>query len=88
MEDYHTGTVHKSTLKKQETTLLDTNGDWDAIHMPGNKTIAVLGGVENVFPHIPSLEGRAAKGTYFVVLYPNTFFAITFDFLVYCVCSV
>ena len=79
MEDYHTGTVHKSTLKKQETTLLDTNGDWDAIHMPGNKTIAVLGGVENVFPHIPSLEGRAAKGTYFVVLYPNTFFAITFD---------
>ena len=79
MEDYHTGTVHKSTIKKQETTLLDTNGDWDAIHMPGNKTIAVLGGEEKVFPHIPTLEGRAAKGTYFVVLYPNTFFAITFD---------
>ena len=56
MEDYHTGTVHKSTIKKQETTLLDTNGDWDAIHMPGNKTIAVLGGETNVFPHIKTFQ--------------------------------
>ena len=33
MEDYHTPTVHKSSIGLQETDLIPTVGEWDSIHM-------------------------------------------------------
>ena len=42
MEDYHTPTVHKSSIGLQETDLIPTIGEWDSIHMESEATIAVL----------------------------------------------
>ncbi|MBJ3776438.1 aromatic ring-hydroxylating oxygenase subunit alpha [Acuticoccus mangrovi] len=79
MEDYHTATVHRKSIGTQKTVREEAVGDWDAIFMPAEATIAVLPGDTTPFPTIPSLKGRPAVGTYFTVLYPNTFFASTLD---------
>jgi choline monooxygenase len=79
MEEYHTPTVHNKSIGSQKTTREDTKGQWDAIHMPCERTIAVLPNEDTPFPAIPSLRGKAAEGTYFTVIYPSTFFATTFD---------
>jgi phenylpropionate dioxygenase-like ring-hydroxylating dioxygenase large terminal subunit len=80
MEEYHTPTVHKASIGKQVTTREDSHGQWDGMHMPAPKTIALLADdLEYAFPPIPSLKGKAATGTYFVVIYPCTFFAVTQD---------
>ena len=42
MEDYHTPTVHRSSIGLQETDPLETIGEWDSIHMESDGTIAVL----------------------------------------------
>ncbi len=79
MEDYHTATVHRVSIGTQVCTKQDSVGAWDAIHLPGTKTVAVLSGAPATFPHIPSLKGKAAGGTFFAVVYPNWFFATTLD---------
>lgn len=79
MEDYHTPMVHKTSIGLQETTREETRGQWDAIHMESDSTIAVLPEDHSPFPHIPGLRGRPASGTYFTVIYPSTFFATTQD---------
>ena len=42
MEDYHTPTVHRSSIGLQETDPIRTIGEWDSIHMESEDTIAVL----------------------------------------------
>ena len=79
MEDYHTPTVHKSSIGLQETDLIRTIGEWDSIHMESESTIAVLPEDNTPFPHVEGLEGRPASGTSFTVLYPTTFFGSTQD---------
>ena len=79
MEDYHTPTVHKSSIGLQETDLIPTIGEWDSIHMESESTIAVLAEDTTPFPHVEGLEGRPASGTSFTVLYPTTFFGTTQD---------
>jgi phenylpropionate dioxygenase-like ring-hydroxylating dioxygenase large terminal subunit len=79
MEDYHTATVHHVSIGKQVCTQQETTGAWDAIHMPATRTVAILPGETTTFPHIPSLKGKAAEGTFFAVVYPNWFFAATHD---------
>ena len=79
MEDYHTPTVHKSSIGLQETNLIPTIGEWDSIHMESEATIAVLPEDTTPFPHVEGLEGRPASGTSFTVLYPTTFFGTTQD---------
>jgi phenylpropionate dioxygenase-like ring-hydroxylating dioxygenase large terminal subunit len=80
MEEYHTPTVHKQSIGKQSTTKEASAGAWDGLHMPAEQTIAVLAeDLKDAFPPIPTLEGKAASGTYFLVLYPGTFFAATQD---------
>jgi len=79
MEDYHTPVVHRGSIGLQETIPEEARGNWDAIHMASERTIAVLPGEEAPFPHIPSLEGKPAQGTYFTVIYPGTFFGTTQD---------
>ena len=79
MEDYHTATVHRVSIGKQICSRVPSTPNWDAIHMPGEKTCAILSGDTTPFPHIPTLEGQSAGGTFFSVVYPNWFFATTHD---------
>ncbi len=79
LEDYHTGTVHAGSLGQQHSESVESTGNWCALHMPQETSIAVLPGETAPFPHIPTLEGEAAEGTFFTMLYPNTQFACTQD---------
>lgn len=80
MEEYHTPTVHKGSIGKQTTTREESKGQWDGMHMPAEKTIALLAeDLASAFPHISTVKGKAASGTYFLVIYPCTFFATTQD---------
>lgn len=79
LEEYHTGTVHKTSLGQQHSVPEDSRGHWDALYIPQDTTIAVLPGETSPLPHIPTLTGRPAKGTYFTIVYPNTQFACTQD---------
>ena len=75
MEDYHTATVHKDSIGNQDCVPVSTTGQWAAIHLEAADTIAVLTEDNTTLPHIEKLSGLAAKGTYFSVIYPGTFFA-------------
>ena len=79
MEDYHTATVHRQSIGVQNTAQEDATGEWDAIHMESESTIAVLPEDDTTLPHIEGLTGRPASGTYFTVIYPQTFFGTTQD---------
>jgi phenylpropionate dioxygenase-like ring-hydroxylating dioxygenase large terminal subunit len=79
MEDYHTPVVHKSSIGLQKTVPETTRGNWDAIYMECDRTIAILPDDITTFPHIASLQGKPAHGTYFTLIYPSTFFASTQD---------
>ena len=79
MEDYHTATVHRLSIGVQDTVREDATGQWDSVHMESESTIAVLPEDDTTLPHIEGLEGRPASGTYFTVIYPQTFFGSTQD---------
>lgn len=79
MEDYHTATVHRVSIGTQVCSRVASSPNWDSIHMPQETSVAVLPGESTSFPHIPTLKGKAAEGTYFAVVYPNWFFATTQD---------
>jgi len=80
MEEYHTATVHKTSIGKQITIREDSHGAWDGMFMPQKTTIALLPeDLASAFPPIPTLDSKAAGGTYFFVIYPSTFFAATQD---------
>jgi len=80
MEDYHTPIVHKQSIGVQITSPELARGEWGGIYMPAEKTIAVLAAdLEHAFPPIATLRGEPSGGTYFLVIYPSTFFATTQD---------
>ena len=79
MEDYHTPTVHRSSIGLQETVPLEGKGQWDSIHMEAEATIAILAEDDTPFPHAEGLSGRPAGGTFFTAIYPTTFFGSTQD---------
>jgi choline monooxygenase len=82
MEEYHTPTVHKLSIGAQVTVREPSAGAWDGLYMPTEQTIALLAeDLGSAFPHIPTLDAKAARGMYFVVVYPMTFFAFTQDCL-------
>ena len=80
MEDYHTPIVHRQSIGAQVTLPEASHGAWGGIHMNAEQTIAVLAeDLSHAFPPIASLTGKAAAGTYFLAIYPSTFFATTQD---------
>jgi len=80
MEDYHTPIVHRQSIGVQHTVPEVSQGAWGGVHMAAEKTIAVLAeDLGHAFPPIASLKGKAAAGTYFLVVYPSTFLALTQD---------
>ncbi len=79
-EDYHTQTVHRSSLGNQMTEPEENPiGNWDALFLPLETSVAVLPGESAPFPHIANLEGKLGHGTYFTLLYPATQFACVQD---------
>jgi len=74
------GTVAGMRLVSTSGDVALDRGAWGGIHMAAEKTIAVLAeDLGHALPPIASLKGKAAAGTYFLVIYPSTFFALTQD---------
>lgn len=78
-ECYHTASVHGATLGHQKAEGIASRGNWAAIHMPLETTVAVLPDEATTFPHISTLTGRLATGTHFALVYPSTTFCCTQD---------
>jgi choline monooxygenase len=82
MEEYHIGTVHRQTIQKNtpvETHAPETpGGQYAVLYSRHEGTMALLKG-DVGFPRIPTLEGKPAQGTYFVMVYPSTMFGFTTD---------
>ena len=79
MEEYHTATVHKTSVGKQSSELEEGDGEWDAAFVTGDKSIATLPKEPAVFPHIESLDERTRHGSYFVHIKPATMLGCTQD---------
>ena len=81
MEAYHVATVHRSTLSRQRgqfPTVEDAEGEWMGLHKEHEGTRALLTG-DTGFPRIPTLAGKAAKGSYYPLIFPSTMFGCTVD---------
>jgi phenylpropionate dioxygenase-like ring-hydroxylating dioxygenase large terminal subunit len=81
MEAYHVATVHRSTLQKQKGRMAEqqpTRGEWIALWKEHEGSRALLTG-DVGFPFIPSLQGRAATGSWYPLIYPSTMFGATKD---------
>ncbi len=81
MESYHVPTVHQQTLQKQNrdhNPPIPTNGEYCGLLTRHTGSRALLPGAKG-FPYIPTLEGPAAEGTYYVLINPSTMFGLTFD---------
>ena len=81
LEAYHTGTVHRDTLGRQAGHAVPTRGQWTALWVEGDESIATLPGEPPGFEPVPGLAGRAATGTFFTLVFPNTQFAVAQDCL-------
>ncbi|MGH7332909.1 MAG: aromatic ring-hydroxylating oxygenase subunit alpha [Candidatus Rokuibacteriota bacterium] len=86
MEELHIATVHRKTIQKYAPT--DTHapeparGQYCALYSRHEGSMALLKG-DHGFPSISTLEGKAATGTYFIMLYPMTMLACTVDCMWY-----
>ena len=78
-ESYHVAVVHRGTLKDQLPEQLSSSGHWSGSWFRHHGSIAARLGAGKTLPPIPSLEGRAAEGTYFIGLYPASFLVFTVD---------
>lgn len=79
MEDYHTATVHRSSIGTQKLDILDGPGNWEAGFFESEKTIATLPGEGATLPWIKTLDEKAKRGTHFVLIYPAAIFACNQD---------
>ena len=81
MEAYHVPTVHRSTLQRQKGPTAQkqpTRGEWIALWKEHEGSRALLTG-DTGFAYIESLEGQAAQGTWYPLIYPSTMFGATRD---------
>jgi choline monooxygenase len=81
MEAYHVPTVHRSTLQRQKGPVASkqpTAGEWIALWKEHEGSRALLAG-DTGFPRIEGLEGQAARGTWYPLIYPSTMFGSTID---------
>ncbi len=81
MESYHVPTVHQQSIQKQKrdhNPPIDANGAYCGLFTRHTGSRALLPGARG-FPYISTLEGNAAEGTYYILLYPSTMFGLTFD---------
>jgi phenylpropionate dioxygenase-like ring-hydroxylating dioxygenase large terminal subunit len=79
-ECYHTAMVHGASIGMQIAhPVPHERGEWSSIHMPAERTVAVLPEDSSPFPEIPTLEGRPKSGTHFCLIYPGATFCCTQD---------
>lgn len=83
MEEYHTGTVHRVSLGQQQGESVATRGDWDALYIKQETTIALMTGETSPFPFIAGLPEKHRAGTYFTMIYPSLQLACTQDCMWY-----
>ncbi|MFC4076395.1 aromatic ring-hydroxylating oxygenase subunit alpha [Salinithrix halophila] len=77
METIHTPNIHKSSIGVQEVERPLT---WISVYHESEETVALHPGKRHLgFPHMEGLTGKAAKGTYFSILYPGFFIVTTKD---------
>ncbi len=83
MESYHVPTVHAQTIQRQKRSItppLIGKGQWCGLYTAHTGTRALETG-DTGFPYIPTLTGASAAGTYYILIYPSTMLALTFDCL-------
>ena len=82
MESYHVPTVHMKTLQRQRRDhnppILAERGQYCGLFTRHKGSRALLPGMQG-FPYIPTLEGDAAEGTYYILIYPSTMLGCTYD---------
>ena len=81
MESYHVPTVHQQTIQKQKrdhNPPIASAGEYCGLFTRHSGSRALLPGARG-FPYIPTLEGRAAEGTYYILINPSTMFGLTYD---------
>jgi phenylpropionate dioxygenase-like ring-hydroxylating dioxygenase large terminal subunit len=81
MEAYHVPMVHARTLqrlKRELPPVVPSTGNWVGLHTKHQGSRALLSG-EVGFPPIATLEGLAAQGSYYTLIYPSTMFGCTID---------
>jgi len=81
MEAYHIATVHRSTLSRQKgkpSEAQPADGQYCALFKEHKGSRALLAG-EAGFPAMDHLEGMAAMGSWYPLLYPSTMFGCTYD---------
>ena len=78
-ESYHVAVVHRGTLADQLPDQLASSGHWSGSWFGHEGSIAARLGAAQTLPPIPTLEGRAAGGSYFIGLYPASFLVFTVD---------
>ncbi len=79
LEAYHTGTVHRETLGRQQSRAIETAGNWTGLLVEDEASVGTLPGADKPFPHVDGLDGEASGGAYFTLLYPSTQFVFAQD---------
>jgi len=79
LEAYHTGSVHRETLGRQASRAVEAQGNWTALLVEDESSVATLPGDDKPFPHIEGLDDEARSGAYFTLLYPSTQFVFAQD---------
>jgi choline monooxygenase len=88
MEAFHVPHVHRRSINKQrgsvqnDRTFDSTEGNWVAMHKEHEGSRAILDGQKS-FPRIPGLQGKAARGTYYPLIFPTTMLGCTIDCMWY-----
>lgn len=88
MEAFHVPHVHRKSINKQrgsvqnDRTFDSTVGNWVAMHKEHEGSRAILHGQKS-FPRIPGLTGKAARGTYYPLIFPTTMLGCTIDCMWY-----
>lgn len=85
-ETYHTAKVHRASLgpmtseSVEEFVGVSVRGNWNAVHVPGNRSVVPLPGEPAPFPELESLQRREdGLSTFFVSLFPTLQINITRD---------
>jgi phenylpropionate dioxygenase-like ring-hydroxylating dioxygenase large terminal subunit len=81
MESYHVPTVHMKTIALQKRDInppLFGTGQWCGLFTRHTGSRALEAG-DTGFPYISGLTGDSAEGSHYILLYPTTMLALTFD---------
>ena len=81
MEAYHISTVHRSTLSRQKgkpSEAQPADGEYCALFKEHKGSRALLAG-DPGFPEMDHLQGMAAEGSWYPLMYPSTMFGCTYD---------